>query len=155
MLEQKSAFSNPILAFKLNSKAVNMLSLAFQMATQKNFARSAWLLLLNMGSKIDTFFSDIDVPVNSELFVAHRPLTDVQLTEVYRVRKGYPLQKHEFGALSARDNVLKATNVKFYTRRSNLQGLPMQVVTVEVRASQLLGVSVPRRYFLVYFCVIN
>jgi hypothetical protein len=109
------------------------------MATQTDFAQSVWLLLLNVGSKIDTFFADIDVLVNSEVFVAHRTEDYVQLTEVYRVRNGYPLQKYEFGTIGAR-NVLNTTNVDFYERRSNLQGLTMEALTIHVSLSQMLGV---------------
>jgi hypothetical protein len=109
------------------------------MATQAEFSQSVWLLLLNVGTKIDTFFADIDVLVDSEVFVAHRPKDYVQLTEVYRVRNGYPLQKYEFGTVSAR-NDLKTTNVAFYERRSNLKGLTMEALTIHVSLSQMLGV---------------
>jgi hypothetical protein len=109
------------------------------MATQTHFARSVWLLLLNVGTQIDVFFADIDVLVNSEVFVAHRPQHYVQLTEVYRVKTGYPLQRYQFGALSAR-NVLSTTSVDFYERRSNLQGLTMEAVTIHVSSSQMLAV---------------
>jgi hypothetical protein len=109
------------------------------MATQIEFAQSVWLSLLNVGTNIDTFFADIDVLINSEVFVAHRPKDYVQLTEVYRVRKGYPLQKYEFGTVSAR-NLLNTANVDFYKRRSNLQGLTMEAVTIHVSLFQMLGV---------------
>jgi hypothetical protein len=112
----------------------------FQMATQKHFAQSVWLLLLNVGTKIDVFFANIDVLVNSEVFVAHRQQQYVQLTEVYRVRNGYPLQKYQFGSLSAR-NVLSTTNVAFYKRRSNLQGLTMEALTIHVSSSQMYAIS--------------
>ncbi|XP_023702978.1 uncharacterized protein LOC111862097 isoform X4 [Cryptotermes secundus] len=105
-----------------------MLSLK-KMAREAEFSRSVWLLLLNVGTNIDTFFADIDVLVNSEVFVTHRPKDYVQLTEVYRVRNGYPLQKYEFGTVSAR-YVLKTTNVDYYERRSNLQGLIMEALTI-------------------------
>jgi hypothetical protein len=101
------------------------------MATQAEFAQSVWLLLLNVGTKIDAFFSDIDVLVNSEVFVAHRQKEYAQLTEVYRVRSGYPLQKYEFGTVTTR-NVLETTNVAFYQRRSNLHGLTMEALTIHV-----------------------
>jgi hypothetical protein len=109
------------------------------MATEAEFARSVWLLLLNVGTKIDTFFAEIDVLVNSEVFVAHRTKDYVQLTEVHRVRNGYPLQKYEFGTVTPR-YVLRTTNVAFYERRSNLKGLTMEGLTIHVSVSQMLGV---------------
>jgi hypothetical protein len=108
------------------------------MAVQTDFAGSIWLLLMNMQTEIDQFFTDIDVPVDSELFVAHRQEDDVQLTEVYRVRRGYPLQEHAFGTVSARNNELSATDITFYDRRNNLQGLIMEAATTEVGLSQPL-----------------
>jgi hypothetical protein len=108
------------------------------MATQTEFAQSVWLLLLSVETHIDTFFADIDVLINSEVFVAHRQKDYVQLTEVYRVRKGHPLQKCEFGTVSAR-NVLSTTDVSFYERRSNLQGLTMEALTIHVSSFQMLG----------------
>jgi hypothetical protein len=117
------------------------------MATEAEFARSVWLLLLNVGTKIDAFFADIDVQVDSEVFVAHRPKDYVQLTEVYRVRNGYPLQKYGFGTVSDR-YVLETTNVAFYERRSNLQGLTMEALTIHVSLSKMHGVC---RTVVLYF----
>jgi hypothetical protein len=108
------------------------------MAAQRDFARSIWLLLMNVGTDIDKYFTDIDVPVDSEMLVAHRQEGDVRLTEVYRVRRGYPLQEHAFGTVSDRNNVLSATDIAFYDRRNNLQGLIMKAATTEVSLSQLL-----------------
>jgi hypothetical protein len=110
------------------------------MTTHKDFARSVWLMLLNARTEIDTVFSDIDVPINSELFVAHRQEDDVQLTEVYRVKNGYPLQKHVFGEISARNKVLNVTDINFYGRRDDLQGLTMDALTIQVNVPHLRGV---------------
>ena len=85
---------------------------------------------------MEKFFTDIDVPVDSELLVAHRQEDDVRLTEVYRVTGGYPLQEHAFGTVSDRNYVLSATNIAFYSRRNNLQGLIMQAATTDVSLSQ-------------------
>jgi len=90
---------------------------------------------MNAETGMEKFFTDIDVPVDSEFLVAHRQENDVRLTEVYRVRGGYPLQEHAFGTVSGRDNVLSATNISFYGRRNNLQGLIMQAATTEVSLS--------------------
>jgi hypothetical protein len=113
------------------------------MAAQKNFSRSIWLLLLNVGTEIDKFFTDIDVPVDSELLVAHRQEDDVRLTELYRVRKGYPLQEHAFGTISGRNNILNATDLDFYDRRNSLHGLIMEAATTEV--SCLSSITIPSR----------
>ena len=91
---------------------------------------------MNAETGMEKFFTDIDVPVDSELLVAHRQENDVRLTEVYRVRGGYPLQVHAFGTVSGRDNALSSTNINFYSRRNNLQGLIMQAATTEVSLSQ-------------------
>jgi hypothetical protein len=91
---------------------------------------------MNAGTEMEKFFTDIDVPVDSELLVAHRQKDDVRLTEVYRVRGGYPLQEYAFGTISDRDNVLSATNITFYRRRNNLQGLIIQAATTNVSLSQ-------------------
>jgi hypothetical protein len=109
------------------------------MATTRQFSQSVWLLLLTVRTQIDVFFADVDVLVNSEVFVAHRPKGHVEVTEVYRVRAGYPLQTYEFGALSVR-NVLSTSNVGFYERRSNLQGLTMKALTIHVSVCQMFGV---------------
>jgi hypothetical protein len=105
------------------------------MAAQRDFIRSIWLLLMNAGTGMEKFFTDIDVPVDSELLVAHRQEDDVRLTEVYRVTRGYPLQEYPFGTVRGRDNVLSATNIAFYRRRNNLQGLIMQAATIDVSLS--------------------
>ena len=106
------------------------------MVAHRDFARSIWLLLTNAGTGMEEFFTDIDVPVDSELLVAHRQEDGIRLTEVYRVGRGYPLQEHAFGTVSGRDNALSATNIAFYSRRNNLQGLIMQAATTQVSLSQ-------------------
>jgi hypothetical protein len=122
---------------QLARKQVNLFFfIVFQMASHRDFARSIWLLLLNAGTGMEKFFTDIDVPVDSEFFVAHRQEDDVQLTEVYRVRGGYSLHEYAFGTVSGRNDVLSATNTAFYSRRNNLQGLIMQAATTEVSLSQ-------------------
>ncbi|XP_021942723.1 glutamate receptor 1-like [Zootermopsis nevadensis] len=115
----------------LTSDDQNMMLSLKEMATQPHFARSVWLMLLSVGTEIDTFFSDIDVPVDSEFVVAHRPEDYVQLTEVYRVRNGYPLQKQVFGEINAGNKVLNLTDIGFYERRNNLHGLIMEAVTIQ------------------------
>jgi hypothetical protein len=107
------------------------------MAAHTDFAHSIWLLIMNAGTGMKEFFTDIDVPVDSEFLVAHRQEDDVRLTEVYRVRRGYPLQEYSFGTVSGRNNVLSATNINFYSRRNNLRGLIMETVTALVSLSQL------------------
>jgi hypothetical protein len=114
------------------------------MATQPDFARSVWLMLLNVGTEIDTLLTGIDMQINSEFLVAHRQEDDVQLTEVYRVKNGYPLQKHVFGEVNARKNVLNFTDIGFYGRRNNLHGLTMEAVTIHVSGSKLSGVYVAK-----------
>jgi hypothetical protein len=106
------------------------------MVAHSDFARSIWLLLMNAGTGMEKFFTGIDVPVDSELLVAHRKEDDVRLTEVYRVRGDYPLQEHAFGTVSDRNYVLSATNIAFYNRRNNFQGLIMQAATTDVSLSQ-------------------
>ena len=108
----------------------------FQMAVHIDFVHSIWLLLMNAETGMEKFFTDINVPVDSELLVAHRQENDVRLTEVYRVRRGYPLQEHAFGTVNGRDNVLSATNIAFCSRRNNLHGLIIQAATTEVSLSQ-------------------
>jgi hypothetical protein len=120
----------------LARKPVTLFFIVFQMAGHRDFALSVWLLFMNAGTEMETFFTDIDVPVNSELLVAHRQEDDVRLTEVYRVKGGYPLQEHAFGTVSDRDNVLSATNIDFFRRRYNLHGLIMQAATSHVSLSQ-------------------
>jgi hypothetical protein len=120
----------------LARKPVTLFFIVFQMAAHRNFTRSIWLLFMNAGTDMEKFFTDIDVPVDSELLVARRQEDDVRLTEVYRVRGGYPLQEHAFGTVSDRDNVLSATNKAFYSRRNNLHGLIMQASTTHVSLSQ-------------------
>jgi hypothetical protein len=107
------------------------------MATHNNFTRSIWLLLMNTGTATEKFFTGIDVPVDSELLVAQQQEDDVQLTEVYRVGRGYPLQEDSFGTVSGQNNALSAMETPFYHRRDNLHGLIMKAVTTEVSLSQL------------------
>jgi hypothetical protein len=121
----------------LARKPVTLLFIVFQMADHSDFARSIWLLLMNTGTGMETFFTDIVVPVDSELLVAQRQEDEVQLTEVYRVKRGYPLQEHAFGTVSGRNKVLNATDIAFYNRRNNLQGLIMEAATTEVSLPQL------------------
>jgi hypothetical protein len=125
----------------VGQKAGNSVFIVFQMAANRDFVRSIWLLLMNAGTGMEEFFTDIDVPVDTELLVAHRQEDDVRVTEVYRVRGGYPLQEHAFGTVSGRDNVWSATNIAFYRRRNNLQGLIMQAATTEV---SFLSSTLPR-----------
>jgi hypothetical protein len=112
------------------------------MTKKPDFARSVWLKLLNLGTEIDTFFNGIDVPVDSEFLVAHRLKDYVQLTEVYRLKNGYPLQKQVFGEIDARNNVLNTTDIGFYGRRNDLSGLTMEAITIHVSVSPFIGVYV-------------
>jgi hypothetical protein len=107
------------------------------MATHDNFTRSIWLLLMNTETATEKFFTGIDVPVDSELLVAQRQKDDVQLTEVYRVGRGYPLQENAFGTVTGRNNALRAMETPFYHRRHNLHGLIIKAVTTEVSLSWL------------------
>lgn len=132
-----------ILTHQLARKPVTLFFIVFQMVAHRVFSRSIWLLLMNAGTGMEKFFTDIDVPVDSELLVAHRQENDVRLTEVYRVRGSYPLQEHAFGTVSGRDNLLSATNINFYSRRNNLQGLILQAATTEVSLSQFRHYPLP------------
>ncbi|KAJ4445618.1 hypothetical protein ANN_12300 [Periplaneta americana] len=101
-----------------------------KMTKEVNFGRSVWLQILEAEMTLPKFFSDIDIPVDSEFLVAHRPGQVVEVSEVYRVRRGYELQHQKFGELSP-SNELTATSNDFYERRNNLEGLTMQALTVE------------------------
>jgi hypothetical protein len=94
---------------------------------------ATWLLFLDT-TPLDEFFRGIYIPFDSEFLVVQPANDDAAvLTEVYRISASLPLQTHPFGTWSPGDG-LTCSDVSFYQRRDNLQGLVLRTAFVKVSA---------------------
>ena len=98
-------------------------------------SKATWMLFVDTKWPLDEFFSDVYIPFDCE-FVVVQLLGDegAILTEVYRVKPSFPLQKYRFGTWSTRDSLF-CTDKGFYQRRDNLQGIALK--TASLNASVL------------------
>ena len=89
----------------------------FQLSLQRGvMADAVWLLFLE--TSVDQFFEDVYIPVDCEFLVAQRSGEEtVQLTEVYRMGEGLPLQRQHFGTWD--QNGLRVSTESLVRRRSN------------------------------------
>ena len=95
--------------------------------SQKTLSGASWLLFLNENfSRIEDFFTDINIPFDCELLVVHKEYAyHMILTEVYRVSPSFPLQTRLL------TNLASPNNQNLYRRRDNLQGLVLRSVIQE------------------------
>ena len=95
----------------------NYTSYVFQLSLQRGvMADAVWLLFLE--ASIDRFLEDVYIPVDCEFLVARRSgETAVQLSEVYRMGEGLPLQRHHFGTWD--QNGLQVSSESLVRRRSD------------------------------------
>ena len=98
-----------------------------------NIHLAVWLLLLEDGRSVDSFFSDVHIPFNCRFLVAQSKGDSVELTEVYRVTASQPLTVSRCGVWRNGQPIPCKGNL--YDRRNNLQGLVIRAVTMEVRWS--------------------
>ena len=86
-----------------------------------------WLLFLDRTMSLEDYFSDIHVPVNCEFLVAEEQdfkegqISQVTLTEVFRVHRTHLLQTYSKGTWSSCYGFAWST-VPFDKRRGNLHG---------------------------------
>jgi len=104
----------------------------FQISTEIRMSKATWMLFVDTIWPLDEFFSDVYIPFDCE-FVVVQPAVDegAILTEVYRVRPSFPLQKYRFGTWSAVDGLF-CTDKGLYQRRDNLQGLALKTGFLKV-----------------------
>jgi len=95
--------------------------------SKKTLSGARWLLFLNQNfSRIEDFFTDINIPFDCEFLVVHKEYSyHLRVTEVYRVSPSLPLQ-----TLLLR-NLASSNNQNLYRRRDNLQGLVLRSVIHE------------------------
>lgn len=95
-------------------------------------SKATWMLFLDTAWLLDEFLSDVYIPFDCE-FVVVQPAGDrgAILTEVYRVRPSFPLQKYPFCIWSAGDGLF-CTDKGFYQRRDNLQGIALKTGFLKV-----------------------
>lgn len=92
-------------------------------------ADAVWLLFLD--TSVDQFFEDVYIPVDCEFIVAQRSGSNVVLlAEIYRLDKGLPLQRPEFGIWA--QGSLHVSNESLVRRRSNFQGVTITATSYNV-----------------------
>jgi len=80
---------------------------------------------------LDTFFTQIHIPIDCEVLVAQRCFgtdeewVEFKITEVYHLHPTRALQMHRVGSWSS-GNGLTWTNIPFYYRRRDLQGIVLK-----------------------------
>ena len=106
--------------------------LLFQAFLDTDSSRVIWLLFMDTNISLEQFFTDINIPFDSQFLVA-QPQSDqvVVLTEVYRVSPTLPLQTYRFGNWTAGGG-LTWPSQGFYTRRKNVNGLTIQATRQSV-----------------------
>lgn len=89
----------------------------FQLSLQRGImADAVWVLFLE--TSVEQFLENVHIPVDCEFLVAQRSGEDaVQLTEVYRMDKGLPLQLQHFGSWD--QNGFHVSTESLVRRRSN------------------------------------
>ena len=102
----------------------------FQLSLQRGvMADAVWLFFLE--TSVDRFLEGIYIPVDCEFLVAQRSGEDaVQLTEVYRVGEGLPLQRQHFGTWD--QNGLRVSNESLVRRRSNFHNYTITATSFNV-----------------------
>jgi hypothetical protein len=95
--------------------------------SKKTLSGARWLLFLNQNfSRIEDFFTNINIPFDCEFVVVHKEYGyQLTLAEVYRVSPSLPLQTRLLR------NVDAPNNQNIYGRRDNLQGLVVRSVIHE------------------------
>lgn len=95
--------------------------------SSKTLSSARWLLFLNQNiSRIEDYFTDINIPFDCEFLVVHKELDyQAALTEVYRVSPSLPLQARRLG------NLAPPSDQNLYRRRNSLQGLVFRAVIQE------------------------
>jgi hypothetical protein len=108
----------------------------FQALLDTASSRAIWLLFLDTNMSLEQFFTDINIPLDTQFLVAqHQSDHVVVLTEVYRVSPTLPLQTYRFGNWTAGGG-LTWPSQGLYTRRKNLNGLTIQATYLNVRREQ-------------------
>jgi len=107
--------------------------------SKKTLSGARWLLFLNQNfSRIEDFFTDINIPFDCEFLVVNKEHDyHLTLTEVYRVSPSLPLQTRLLR------NLASSNNQNLYRHRDNLQGLVLRAVIHE-SVSEHCGASLDR-----------
>jgi hypothetical protein len=121
------------------------------MSHSAGLSSGKWLVFLESATSIEEFFSDIYVPFDSEFLVAEsssgsgKEISEMSLTEVYRIQPNLPLQKNRLANWSS-VNGLSWTTVDLYERR-DLQGVVIRCVFLpEVRLCSKYLFQISRYY---------
>ena len=105
--------------------------LSLQVSTELHMSKAVWLLFLDT-QLLDQFFSSVHIPFDCEFLVVQPAREDAAvLTEVYRVTPSFTLQKYPLGTWSQRHG-LNFTNISFYQRRDNFQGIALKTAFLKV-----------------------
>ncbi|PNF14715.1 hypothetical protein B7P43_G09343 [Cryptotermes secundus] len=98
-----------------------------------HLSKAVWILLSSFEETdtkpMDDYFRGIYIPLDCEFLVAHRQNNDVIISEVYNLNRDLPLSRNYFGTWR-QDVGLALTNISFFERRNDLQGIVMKVASM-------------------------
>jgi hypothetical protein len=106
-----------------------------QVSSGEHLSNAVWILLSSFGATdtkpMEDFFRGMYIPLDCEFLVAHRPNSDVIISEVYHLDRHLPLNRNYFGTWRHGLGVTM-TNISFMERRNDLQGFVMKVASMTV-----------------------
>jgi hypothetical protein len=132
---------------KISTDLEKFLIFQSQLSKKDEMPKGRWLLFVDQTNYTDDFFSDVNIPFDSEFLVVHKgDSRDFIYTEVYRISPFLHLRTHRFTSLSY---LLHG----FVRRRPDLQGLVLRsAIMKSVSGGQTLGVSSRRLLVFVTPC---
>jgi hypothetical protein len=89
-----------------------------------------WLLFLEEGRSVDNVLGDLHVPFNCRFLVARIADDTAHLKEVYRVTANHSLTLNHHGTW--KKGYPLSSKVTIYKNRSDLQGIVMKAITLNV-----------------------
>jgi hypothetical protein len=116
-------------------KCDNWVAVFIQVSSKVQLSDAVWILLSNFQEtdteSLQEFFHDIYIPLDCQFLLAHSQDADVIISELYHVTRNLPLTKNYFGIWSQGAGIV-VTNISFFERRNDLQGMTMKVATMTV-----------------------
>ncbi|KAJ4445627.1 hypothetical protein ANN_12309 [Periplaneta americana] len=100
-----------------------------RISQRRRMSDAAWLLFLDASTSPKSFLVDIDIPFDCKFLAAQYREGKIDLTELYRVADGEPLQSYLCGTWGSGNVSWTATMID--ERRNDLHGLTMKGVSIE------------------------
>ncbi|XP_069694866.1 probable glutamate receptor [Periplaneta americana] len=100
-----------------------------RISQRRRMSDAAWLLFLDASTSPKSFLFDIDIPFDCKFLAAQYREGKIDLTELYRVADGEPLQSYLCGTWGSGNVSWTATMID--ERRNDLHGLTMKGVSIE------------------------